>query len=272
MSTYILAQVHDQLKACGPDTWAGQFLDLVAPGYSAAPTTHLVTSWESVTVTRTDGKETIFSSAVLTRAVTEKFWVQEVQVATSTVERTITASMVESVAPAGPFGTPGSSQSENGTSSSSTSTPTSNSNTGIIAGCVIGGVALWVLSIFAAIWLYKRRKRRKTGPKFDEDGANNLEKERVVKINTLREKAEMGGGDIYEIGIHEAFELDATETERQGKTGRFDEDDTKKERPGSSETHKTAKATIEIEGGGEGEDKAEQKALGKGADTRLPSG
>ncbi|KAM7182853.1 hypothetical protein V8F20_012823 [Naviculisporaceae sp. PSN 640] len=273
VSTYVLAQVYDQLKACGPETWAWQWLNRIAPGNLAVPTTYTVTSWESASVTLTNGKETISSSAVLTSEVTEKYWVVEAWTGpTTSVEVTITPSDISSIEPPAPVGRQGPSQSDDDGAFSG------NSYTGIIAGAVIGGVALWALSIFAAVWVYKRRKRRGDRPR-DVDGENldnDLEKPKTVEMYTEREKAELGDGDIYEIGTHEAFELDATQTELQKRAGPSSSmDDMKKERPtskSSSNNHKGSTGAVDNETMTKDSAETEPKVLGTGTDTRNMGG
>ncbi|KAM7218177.1 hypothetical protein V8F06_006468 [Rhypophila decipiens] len=220
---YILAQVHSQLVACGPDSWAAPYLPVTKSGdtiWSVAKTTYVVTAWKPTTfstVRQSGGwivtQVQVSSVPVATWGTTEGFWVEFVTAPTSTSTNTGTGGRVGgTVVP--PL-----------TSDDGTGGNGKTNNTGVIVGGAVAGLVVGLMVLLTGWFILRKRRRSRAEEKFDgilsEKGDDDWQKKPPpIEMDTEREKVEIGDGRVYhEMGSScEAFELDAGDTEVQERT------------------------------------------------------
>ncbi|KAM7198171.1 hypothetical protein V8F33_005229 [Rhypophila sp. PSN 637] len=254
--SYILAQVHSQLLACGPDSWAAPYLPVTKSGdtiWSVAKTTYVVTAWKPSTfstVLQSGGwivtQVRVSSVPVATWGTTEGFWVEFVTAPSGTNE-------------AGATGLPP-------PSSSSGENVNGDTNVGVIVGSVIAGLVGVMILLVTGWFILRKRKRRRSRAENKLDGGNLSEKgdddcqkkPPPIEMDTERERVEIGDGRVYhEMGSSsEAFELDARDTEVQEKTPSkefgpeeehvFVAKKKKKKRPDSGGSNKSSESWVTV--------------------------
>ncbi|KAK4214383.1 hypothetical protein QBC37DRAFT_482281 [Rhypophila decipiens] len=219
---YILAQVHSQLLACGPDSWAAPYLPVTKSGdtiWSVAKTTYVVTAWKPTTfstVRQSGGwivtQVQVSSVPVATWGTTEGFWVEVVTAPTVT----------------------------------STDTGT-------------GGRFILRRRRRRRRRRRSRAAEKKFDHgNLSEKGDDDWKKKPPpIEMDTEREKVEIGDGRVYhEMGSScEAFELDAGDTEVQERTPpkKFGPEEEhvfvakmKKNRPDSGGSNKSSKSWVTV--------------------------